>query len=295
MSGYVDRMLASAERVIGPARIATPTAVAGLEEEADVPAPDMGTSAQPPALPRATAEREAMPERQPVRKQEDKTIGRSVHAASPEKTPLVRQADFLTTDSGPAQEQVRARVENPIAAAQIETGPEFRAEPAHRPVLRAQEPVPAARPAPSLAGVWVDSPQPAQLRPAAIHKPGAVPALDVRTAPAISVQEHESAKPASITLAHLSPASVPSQAIAPVPKQTVIAPMPPIADRLPKTSPPAPPPQGLVIQDLEIRIVSTQPEREPERPAPPMPAEARRPATPAGAWISAARRYAGRA
>jgi hypothetical protein len=292
MSDYLDRVLTAAERVIGTASNGTAgnqNVVVNPEASPGLPQPGLLTHGDPEAVSPAWLQHEPPPEHEPPTQHPlEKAVLPSV-LPMPETTAPVHQVPELrlNDDSAPAT----VRVEHAIAAAHVESYRES-PEPPVRPVFRTPEPRQPHRPAPSWSETWLDVPEghpPAvsnvRTNPAAPREPAdARPATATESSRTLSERQPiESARPV------LAPAAL-SAPPRPFPdNQTMAPPVTSVGATVLKTATPKPP-QGLVIHNLEIRVMTP----ETERPAPPPPQHGQKPETPAGAWESPARRYAGR-
>jgi hypothetical protein len=271
MSDYVDQVLAASERVIGSPQ--APTQFVSLEEPTE-----LVVDARPAA-------REDVPEAAPI----------AQPAIDTATLPKVSSPPAESADVPDSEPLLNSNIENPIGAARIETllsATEPAAIPAPTPVParigrvqnRNAAPSLPSRPALSWATAWVDVPEPRQRNPNKLLEAMATrPAIERPAEPVPAPVTADKPAHREQPLTALTPPLSVSSA-----EQAVThhwAPDPPSPPK-----PAQPTSQGLVIQNLEIRIVAPDP-----GPPAPVPApDVARPAIPAGAWVSPARRYAGR-
>jgi hypothetical protein len=275
MSDYVDRVLMAAERTLGTPDIAR--AVAEPEEAPGV-APTTLAAAEPPeAAPRRR--REDPPESLP-RPSEHRRV-RPPAVDDPATTEHARE---LSTDDEPVP--VARRRDDPIASAHIQSDVERPATNIRRAVSRNHVPCPLPMPAPSWSGAWMDVPEVTPRR--GQNRRGSRPATqESDDATAAVGQSREKTLETARSMVAPEPSPAPSGQ--PAPTATHVSRSQAVVAAPPHTST-LPPSHGLVIHNLEIRVIAP----EPERPVPEPPLEAQKSDTPAGAWTSPARRYAGR-
>jgi hypothetical protein len=273
MSDYVDRVLMAAERTFGTPDI--PRAVAEPEEPPGLAPPTLASETRETVAPR---QREDPPESSP--RPSEPTRARPPAGDGPARTEHARE--FRADDEPVA---VARRRDGPIASAYIQPDVERPAANTRRAISRNHVPCPLPMPAPSWSGAWMDFPEVSPLRGPNRRARLAAPQGPGATVPARQSSEERIESARSAFAPHPSPA--PSGQ--PAPNETDVSPLKAVVAAPPHTSTP-PPSHGLVIHNLEIRVIAP----EPERPVPEPPLEAQKSDTPAGAWTSPARRYAGR-
>jgi len=289
MKTFLDRVLDSAERVIGqqmvPAAAPTPTE----EIENSLLIDDPGEFRTQP-VPEPAHERPVLIMREgPVENPPPSQL----------KTDPKPTIDEACQPREPRSVYSEATVRNPFESVRVEGDTGF---PAHDPrpsLTQSWTEMPrASAMGPSLSGAWADTPS---VSSALRNSPGPVRNRqnDVRSTALQHFVDSPVIRKETVTAAapvgdETKSWSRPVQTTAPaaIVKPSAIVPPNTTASAPPERMEREPSPNNLIIQNLEIKVVTKAPDL-PARPAT-RPAEAARQTPAGGAWVSSARRYAGR-